>query len=69
MKIVKRTFPIVLSAALIFGTATRIFAAESISNAASEKEEVVYITLTADGSMKKIYVVNSFDGGNITRLW
>lgn len=66
MKIVKRTFPIVLSAALIFGTATRIFAAESISNAASEKEEVVYITLTADGSMKNIYVVNSFDGGNIT---
>jgi len=33
---------------------------------AAEKEEVVYVMTDADGSVDSVYVVNSFDGGNIT---
>lgn len=33
---------------------------------AAEKEEVVYIMANSDGSIKNVYVVNSFDGGEIT---
>lgn len=66
MKIIKRALPVVLSAALVVGTATPVFAVESTGGTPSQKEEVIYITLAADGSVKNTYVVNSFDGGSIT---
>lgn len=66
MKIVKRALPVVLSAALVFGSAMPAFAAESPAAAPSKKEEVIYVTLAADGSVKNTYVVNSFEGGDIT---
>lgn len=33
---------------------------------AAEKEEVIYVMAGADGSVKNVYAVNSFDGGDIT---
>ncbi len=30
------------------------------------KEEVIYVLAGADGSIDKVYAVNSFDGGDIT---
>ncbi len=64
MRPIKRALPALLSAAVLFSTATPVFAAEAA--APSEKEEVVYITLAADGAVKNAYVVNSFSGGQIT---
>lgn len=66
MKITKRALPVVLSAVLAFSTTMPVFAIESAGGTPSQKEEVVYITLAADGSIKNTYVVNSFDGGSIT---
>ncbi len=66
MKIVKRMLPAVLSTVLILNSAMPAFAAGAGESSPSEKEEVIYITLSADGSMKNTYVVNSFSGGNIT---
>ncbi len=66
MKIIKRALPVVLSTALILDTAMPVFAAESAVGTPSEKEEVIYITLAADGSVKNTYAVNSFDGGSVT---
>lgn len=53
---------VLLSLALIFQLPVAALAA----SASSEKEEVVYITLNADGTLKNTYVVNSFAGGEIT---
>ena len=66
MKIVKRVLPVMLSAAIILSAAMPAFAVESAGGTPSQKEEVIYITLAADGSVKNTYVVNSFDGGSIT---
>lgn len=38
---------------------------EPSASASTEKEEVVYITLNTDGTLKNTYVVNSFAGGNV----
>lgn len=66
MKILKRTLPVALASLLILNSAVPALAAETSSEAPSEKEEVIYITLDADGKLKNSYVVNSFSGGNIT---
>ena len=66
MKIVKRVLPVMLSAAIILSAAMPAFAVESAGGTPSQKEEVIYITLAADGSVSITCVVNSFDGGSIT---
>ena len=66
MKILKRTLPVALASLLILNSAVPALAAETSREAPSEKEEVIYITLDADGKLKNSYVVNSFSGGNIT---
>ena len=66
MKHFKRILSLML-AMLLVCTVTPVFATDTASEAApSEKEEVVYITLSADGSVKNTYVVNSFAGGDVT---
>lgn len=62
MKTFKKFLPAVLSCTLIATSLTPAFAGET----ASEKEEVIYINLTADGSVKDIYAVNIFGKGDIT---
>lgn len=66
MKFVKRVLPVVLAGVLVLSSAVPAFAAENSSEIPSEKEEVVYVLLSADGSEKDTYVVNSFHGGTIT---
>ena len=58
MKILKRTLPVALASLLILNSAVPALAAETSSEAPSEKEEVIYITLDADGKLKNSYVVN-----------
>ncbi|MGN0660316.1 MAG: hypothetical protein ACI4JX_01205 [Oscillospiraceae bacterium] len=62
MKIIKRTAPVLMSCALLMAAVTPTFAAE----VSSEKEEVIYVNLAADGSVKDVYAVNIFEGGDIT---
>lgn len=67
MKIIKRILPAGLAVILAVSSAAPAFAAEAAEPAvSSEKEEVVYITLDSDGTPKDTYVVNSFQGGEIT---
>ncbi len=54
----KKIISAILAVSLLFTTAIPVCAAE--------KEEVVYVTANSDGSIKGIYVVNSFEGGEIT---
>ncbi|MGN0171250.1 MAG: hypothetical protein ACI39E_00535 [Acutalibacteraceae bacterium] len=58
----ERAVSLVLSALLLFGLTAPVFA----EGMPSEKEEVIYINLTADGSVKEVYAVNIFEGGEIT---
>lgn len=58
----KKIFAIGLTLVLLIGTAFPSFAL----GLSSEKEEVVYGVLGFDGTVEKIYVVNSFKGGTIT---
>ena len=58
----KRLWPVILSLALLIGVVTPVFAAGT----SSEKEEVIYIHLAADGSVKEVYAVNIFSKGDIT---
>ena len=51
MKILKRTLPVALASLLILNSAVPALAAETSSEAPSEKEEVIYITLDADGKL------------------
>lgn len=62
MKKIRKFVPILLSCVLLATAVTPAFAADTPSS----KEEVIYINLTANGSVKNIYAVNIFDGGNIT---
>ena len=56
----KKIFALVLCAALFFSCfPISVFATQKEAN--TPKEEVVYISLAADGSVKNIYVVNIFD--------
>lgn len=66
MKRLKRVLPVALTGLLVLHTAFPAFSAEKTNAPSSEKEEVVYITLDADGKLKHSYVVNSFSGGDIT---
>ena len=59
--VAKRILPIVMSIALLVG-ASPVFAI----GISSEKEEVIYINLAADGSVKDVYAVNIFSKGDIT---
>ncbi|MFR5072955.1 MAG: WXG100 family type VII secretion target, partial [Bianqueaceae bacterium] len=58
----KRILPVILSLALLTGVVTPVLAAGT----PSEKEEVIYINLSAGGSVKDIYAVNIFGTGDIT---
>ena len=55
-----------LASLLVLNSTIPAFAAETSSSTPSEKEEVIYITLDASGTLKNTYVVNSFSGGSIT---
>lgn len=64
MKRWKRGMSLCLVGALMVTAAVPVNAAQTPES--SEKEEVVYATLKADGSLDSTYVVNSFSGGEIT---
>jgi putative membrane protein len=64
MKVWKRGMSLCLVGTLVLTAAVPAYAAETPES--SEKEEVVYATLKADGSLDSTYVVNSFAGGEIT---
>ena len=52
----RKALALVLSAILIASTASTAFAQDPV-----EKDEVVYINLSHDGSVESIYVVNAYD--------
>ncbi len=62
MKQTKKLLSGVLAAMIIFSSIAMVFASEN----SSAKEEVIYIMAKADGSIKHVYVVNIFNGGEIT---
>lgn len=62
MKRLKKFLPVLL--ALIIPLST--VGALAVGSEPSDKEEVIYINLNADGAVKDIYAVNIFDGGEIT---
>ena len=51
MKILKRVLPITLASLLVLNSAISAFAADTSGVAPSEKEEVIYITLDASGTL------------------
>lgn len=63
MKKIKFLLSIALCALMLINIASVAFAAETLKS--SEKEEVIYINLSSDGSVEDIYAVNSFSGGDI----
>ncbi|MGN0165438.1 MAG: hypothetical protein ACI39R_04585 [Lachnospiraceae bacterium] len=63
-KIVRRVLPVVMTAVILI---TTLVPAPAVAvSGPSEKEEVIYINLTADGSVKEVYAVNIFGKGSIT---
>ena len=52
MKILKRVLPMTLASLLVLNSAIPAFAADTSGVAPSEKEEVIYITLDASGTLK-----------------
>lgn len=64
IKFATKILPILLVTALVFSAAIPAFAQESTS-AASPKEEVIYVNIAADGTVKAVYAVNIFGGGSI----
>lgn len=65
MKSIKKMVAVLLSGTLLLTSATPALAAETPA-ASSEKEEVIYINLDADGKVKDVYAVNIFSSGDIT---
>lgn len=65
MKILKRTLPVALASLLILNSAVPALAAETSSEAPSEKEEVIYITLDADGKLKTVMWSTAFPAGTL----
>ncbi|MGN0452631.1 MAG: hypothetical protein ACI4GZ_02395 [Ruminococcus sp.] len=61
-KPVKRIWPVLLSIILLIAAVTPAFAAGT----SSHKEEVIYVNLAADGSVRNVYAVNIFGKGDIT---
>ncbi len=64
MKKTNRIISIFLAVLLLMNMTFPAYAAEEQKNAA-EKEENIYITMSADGAVRDIYVVNIFPGGDI----
>jgi len=62
MKISKKLLPVLISAVILFSFAAPVLAAENDSG----KEEVVYVTTDASGTVERIDVVNIFGGGTVT---
>lgn len=62
MKINRRVVSMALASIVVGNVTIPVSASES----SSSKEEVVYITTEADGSVESANVVNIFDGGSIT---
>ncbi len=62
MKKSKKLLSVILTTCIVFSPITSTFANEN----SSAKEEVIYIMANSDGSVKDIYVVNIFSGGEIT---
>ena len=58
----KKILPLFLSAAMVSSLCAPVTAYANTS----EKEEVIYINLTAEGSLKDVYAVNIFGKGDIT---
>lgn len=65
MKIRNRSLPVVVSAAVLLSSVVPVYGMEEKVEKSSAKEEVIYVTLNTDGSVKNGYVVNSFEGGEI----
>ena len=64
MNYIKKTVMVGVVTMVTFYSIVPIYATES--EVPTEKEEVVYITLKSDDTLKDTYVVNSFAGGDIT---
>lgn len=62
MKQTKKLLSGVLAAMIVFSSTATAFASEN----SSAKEEVIYIMTKADGSIKHVYAVNIFNGGEIS---
>lgn len=62
MKIIQKAIPAVLAASLI----TEMAGPALADGASGGKEEVVYVNLNAEGTLEEVYVVNIFEGGNVT---
>ncbi|MFR8038442.1 MAG: hypothetical protein ACLU5E_00540 [Anaerovoracaceae bacterium] len=62
----KKIISVLLSAVLMITVCNPAFAGAAEKKKSSEKEETIYATLASDGSLKSMYAVNSFNGGNIT---
>lgn len=63
-KYMSKFLSVLLVVALLFTITTPVFAIESTPSGSS-KEEVVYINIAADGTVKAIYVVNIFGAGSV----
>lgn len=69
MKYMKKTMKAALAAALAFSMIVTVSAGTAPAYTAagtSQKEEVIYVTTDAEGTVKAINTVNIFDGGSIT---
>ena len=62
MKLTKKILPPLLTGTLVITSVIPAYAADG----SSEKEEVIYINLTEEGSVKDVYAVNIFGEGDIT---
>lgn len=62
MKRFKKLLPVLLALVIPLSSVGAI----AVGNEPSDKEEVIYINLKADGEVKDIYAVNIFGGGEIT---
>lgn len=62
MKRLKRILPVMLALMIPISAVGAIPA----GGEPTEKEEVIYINLSADGAVKEVYAVNIFEGGEIT---
>ncbi|MGN0493334.1 MAG: hypothetical protein ACI4F7_06775, partial [Acutalibacteraceae bacterium] len=62
MKRFKKLMPVLLALVILLST----FGAIAAGSEPTEKEEVIYINLNANGEVKEIYAVNIFGGGEVT---
>ena len=62
MKKIKMLIPVLLALIIVISS----FGTFAAGNEPTEKEEVIYINLNADGELRDMYAVNIFDGGEVT---